>query len=72
MVDLPLKMENISQWLESTTLIYWLPGVIFAFILIFLQGRFKHGAALILAFLVGIGIFHFAGWITGTSPLEMA
>ncbi|MEA2007849.1 MAG: SulP family inorganic anion transporter, partial [Chloroflexota bacterium] len=40
MVDLPLETTSFSQWIESPNLIYWLPGVVFAFILLTLQRRF--------------------------------
>ncbi|OQX60814.1 MAG: hypothetical protein B5M51_09855 [Anaerolinea sp. 4484_236] len=72
MIDLPLKMDSLSQWIEISNLVYWLPGVVFAFILLVLQRRFKHGEGIIVAFLGGLAIFYLAGWITGTSQIEMA
>lgn len=71
-LDLPLQMDSLSQWIEPPNLIHWLPGVIFALVLLVLQRRFKHGAVIIITFLSGLVIFHLAGWATGTSQLEMA
>ena len=72
MLGQTLQMDNLAPLIAAPNLPLWLPGVIFALILLILQKHFKHGAVIIIAFLSGLAIFHIIGWATGASQLELA
>ena len=82
MLGIPMTLANLPQAFTSTTLIDWIPGVIFAIVLLLVLRRFHHflitPAALLLATALFYGYLSLAhvsvvqasaaGWLLGPFP----
>lgn len=61
MADLPLTSENLLALIQFSQLIHWMPGLIFALLLVAILRRTNHFLVMPGLILIAIVVFH--GWI---------
>ena len=67
MNGIPLTMTNLGRFTEPEAMLRWLPGVIFAVILLLIVRRYKHYLITPLMILAAVLLFYLVLWLTGTS-----
>jgi len=58
MTDLPISFSNLAAFFDSSTMIQWLPGIIFALLLVFVTRRIQHPLLIPAAILIAICLFY--------------
>jgi SulP family sulfate permease len=67
MNGIPLTIANLGRFTEPEAGLRWLPGVVFAVILLLIVRRFKHYLITPLMILAAVLLFYLVLWLTGTS-----
>ncbi len=70
MTDLPPDHVTLPAIFSTTMLLRWLPGLIFAAILLATLRRFNHFLVIPLTVFAAIALFYLVTWISGLSPAE--
>ena len=67
MAGITVNLQTINQLIETSTLVLWLPGVIYAFTLFFLLRHFQHFLILPSSLLFAVGLYYAAIYAAGIS-----
>ena len=67
MADMPLKFSQLPALFQPDVLIKWLPGLLFALLLLVILRRYTHFLILPGLLLGGMGLFYLVLLLTGTS-----
>ena len=70
MIDLPSGSPLLPALFEPGQLIYWLPGLILAMVMLILLRRFDHPLLLPALIFAGIALFYLLAWLSGVSTAE--
>jgi SulP family sulfate permease len=71
MLGTTLDMASLRLLAESDQLLLWLPGTIFAILLLLATRRFKHFLTLPIMLVGAVVIFYLAVWLSGLSMAEV-
>lgn len=70
MVDVPLSFSQLPYLLQSDVLVRWLPGLVFAVLLLLVLRRYTNFLVMPAMVLAAIGLFYALLWLTNTSLAE--
>lgn len=70
MADASLSFSQLSYLLESDVLPRWLPGLIFAVLLLVILRRYSHFLIIPTMLLIAVGLFYLLLWLTDLSVAE--
>ena len=70
MTGLPLALSDLPTLIGPALLPHWLPGVAFAFLMLFLSRRYKHPLLMPILLATGLALFYAVLALTGTSMAE--
>ncbi len=70
MADASLSFSQLPYLLQSDVLIKWLPGLVFAVLLIVILRRYSHFLIIPTMLLAAIGLFYILLWLTNRSVAE--
>ena len=70
MTDLPTTLSNLPELFMPHILIKWLPGLIFAVLLLLILRRCNHFLILPSMLILAIGVFYLFAWLTHLSIAE--
>lgn len=68
----PLTWGGLAGRLQPAALVLWLPGLVFALLLLLATRRYKHYLVLPGLLLGGLALFHLLWQVVGRSPLPVA
>jgi SulP family sulfate permease len=71
MIDVPSDSTLFSLIMQTESLIYWLPGLILAVVMLFLLRRSDHFLIMPGLVLGGTLLFYLLAWLSGTSLAEL-
>ena len=71
MVDVPQDISHFSLILQPEMLVYWLPGLILAGIMLLIMRRSDHFLVMPGLLLGGTLLFYLLAWLSGTSLTEL-
>ncbi len=72
MIDLPSGSPLLPALFEPGQLIYWLPGLILAMVMLILLRRFDHPLLLPALIFAGIALFYLLAWLSGVSTADLS
>lgn len=70
MADVSLKFANLQVLAQNNNLILWLPGILFAILLLGAERRYKHSLIMPGLLLSGAAVFYIMLYLSGTSIAE--
>jgi len=71
MADIPLTLAQLSTLIQGEVLIRWLPGLVFAILLLVILQRFSHFLVMPGLIIGAGGLFYLILWLSGTSLVEV-
>jgi SulP family sulfate permease len=71
LTDLSLSFNNLGSLFESDLLARWLPGLLFAAILLFLTSRYDNTFILPGMIIGGVALFYLIVWVSGTAIADI-
>jgi SulP family sulfate permease len=71
MTDITPSLLNLSILIQPEILLRWLPGLLFAIILMVILNRFHHYLLLVGTVFGAVAVFYLVMWIAGSSYLEL-
>lgn len=70
MIDIPFSLSGLPALFQSGVLLKWLPGLIFAVLLLLVLRRYSHFLIVPTILLSAIVLFYLLAWMTGLSLSE--
>lgn len=70
MADASLSFSQLPYLLQADVLVRWLPGLVFAVLLLMILRRYSHFLIIPTTLLVAIGLFYVLLWLTNTPITE--
>ncbi|MBN1179187.1 MAG: SLC26A/SulP transporter family protein [Anaerolineae bacterium] len=70
MVDAPLSLTDLSRWLQAELLVRWLPGVLFALLVLLASRRYRHFLIIPSMLAAAVALFYVFLWVSGTSAAQ--
>ena len=67
MTDIKLNLSNLGLLFQTEILLRWLPGLIFAAVLVLISRRYNHWSIVPTAIIAAIGLFYLFLWTSHTS-----
>jgi SulP family sulfate permease len=67
MTDVKLNFSNLAVMFQTDILLRWLPGLIFAAVLVLISRRYNHWSIVPTAIVAAIGLFYLFLWTSHTS-----
>ena len=72
MVNFPVNIGNLNEIFTTQTLFFWLPGLIFAIVVLISMNRIKHFLLMPGLILGALALFYLIAWISGLSVSELS